>query len=211
MIVKGYVYTYLYLLLVFGISYIINKKSNALISRKFIHIAPSFCFIIFYKYLRNSFHLLVVPLTIIIFNYVSYKKKLLKPMEEESSLGTVYYAVSIFIFGLITYLNNNFYCYFGIGWFIMAFADGAAPIIGKYIKSPKIYKDKTLNGSLTVFGVAVVVCVIFNVIFNIGYSVFDIIIIGISSFILELIGVKGFDNITLPLGVAFISYLLGGF
>ena len=209
MIAKGYIFTYLYIFAIFGISSLLYSKGNGTLTRKLIHIGVSFCFIIFYKYFGTSIHLIVPPFTFIILNYISYKKNILKSMEEDSSLGTVYYAVSLFIMGLITYFKNDFYYAFGIGWFVMAFGDGLAPIVSKYINSKKIYSDKTIAGSLTVLLVSLMVIILFNMIFNLGYGLEYYIIIPFSSLFLELIGRQGTDNLTLPLGVALITYLLG--
>ena len=209
MIIKGYIFTYLYIFILLGISSLINKYVSGTISRKLIHIGVSFCYFIFYKYFGSTYHILIPPFTFIILNYISYKKDLFKGMEENKSLGTVYYAVSVFIMGLITYLKNDYYYSFGISWFIMAFGDGLAPIISKYIKSKKIYKDKTIVGTFTVFLVSIIVMLIFNGIFNLNYSMIEIGIVGIISSILELIGIKGLDNLYLPLGVSIVVYLLG--
>ncbi len=209
MILKGYILTYGYILLILVITSILHKKISGILTRKIIHVGISFCFIIFYKYFGCTFNIMVPPFTFIILNYISYKKGLLKSMEENKSPGTVYYAVSVFIMCLITYFNNDFYPYFGIGLFVMAFGDGFAPIVSHYIKSMKIYKDKTLVGSLTVFIISIIVVLIFNKIFSLNYEYFKIILIGIISLLLELIGRKGIDNLLLPLGVSIISYLLG--
>jgi len=209
MIIKGYIFTYLYIFLIIGLSSLLYKKGNGTITRKIIHIGVAFYYVIAYHYFKTSIHLIVPPISFVILNYISYKKNIVKSMEEEASPGTVYYALSVFILALITYFKNDFYPYFGIGLFIMAFGDGIAPITGKYLKSKKIYQDKTLFGSLTVFILSIVVVCIFNHIFKINYSIIKIILIGIFSTVLEIIGKKGLDNLSLPLGSSLISYLLG--
>jgi len=209
MIFKGYIFTYLYIFLLIGISSLLRNFANGTLTRKLIHIGVSFCFIIFYIYFGSSIHIIIPPFTFIILNYISYKKDLFKGMEEDKNLGTVYYAVSLFIMGLITYFNNSYYYAFGISWFIMAFGDGLAPITSKYIKSKKIYTNKTIVGSLTVLFVSILVMFIFNGIFNLNYSMIDIGIVSLTACILELIGIKGLDNLYLPLEVSIIVYLLG--
>lgn len=209
MIIRGYIYTYLYIFLVLGISGLLYKKGNGTYTRKIIHIGVSFFYIIFYKYFGTSIHIIVPPITFIILNYISYKKGTFKSMEEEKSPGTVYYAVSSLIMAVITYFYPNFYPYFGIGLFIMAFGDGLAPVVGKNIKSINIYNDKTLAGSLTVVIISLIIVLIFNNIFGLNYNIWKIIVISLVSGFLEILGKKGLDNLTLPLGVALISFVLG--
>ena len=209
MIIKGYIYVYLYIFIVFGVASLLYKNGNGSLTRKIIHIGVAFYYVFFYKYFGSSIHIVIVPLTFIILNYISYKKSILKSMEEDSSPGTVYYAISSFILAVITYLYPEFYPYFGIGLFVMAFGDGLAPIVGNMIKSKRIYGDKTLSGSLTVFSLSIVIVVIFNSLFNLDLNVLKIIIIGLVSLGLELIVKKGLDNLSLPLGVALVSFGLG--
>lgn len=214
MIIRGYISIYLYLGIILLVADILKKKYNVkeTLTRKIVHISVSFCYVILFAYFKNTIHLIIPPITFIILNYISYKKVLFKGMElEDKSLGTVYYPISVFILALITYFYNGFYPYFGIGLFCMGLGDGFAPIIAEKIKSKKIYKDKTLSGSLTVFIISILITLAFNSMFVIGYSISDILIIGVGSFVLELIGIKGLDNLYLPLGIAFLSFSLGGF
>ncbi len=209
MIIKGYIYIYLYIFFIIGIATLLYKKGKGTYTRKIIHIGVSFSYLIFYKYFGASIHLIIVPITFVIINYLSYKKGIFKSMEEVSSFGTVYYALSCLILAITTYFYPEFYPYFGIGLFIMGIGDGLAPIIGQNIKSINIYKDKTLAGTLTVVIVALIVVIVFNNIFKINYEIWKIILISIMSGLLEIIGKKGLDNLSLPVGIAFISWALG--
>ena len=91
----------------------------------------------------------------------------------------------------------------------MAFGDGLAPLIAGYLKSMKIYNNKTLVGTLTVFIISIIVVIIFNQIFTLNMDLFSIILIGVVSSLLELIGINGYDNLYLPLGVSLFSFILG--
>lgn len=212
MIIKGYILTYLYLGLLLFITYILNKyfKVNEVVTRKLVHINVSFCYVIFYNYLGTSYHIMIPPLTFILLNYLSYKKNIFRGMENnKETLGTVFYPISVLIMAIITYVVPEFYPYFGIGLFCMAFGDGLAPLIAGYLKSMKIYNNKTLVGSLTVFIISIMVVIIFNHVFTLGLDGFSVIFIGIVSSLLELIGINGYDNLYLPLGVSLFSFILG--
>ena len=214
MILKGYIFTYLYLLLILLLSSVLNKYFNIKqsITRKLVHISISYCYVIFYKYLKESIHPVIISVSFIFFNYLSYKYDIFKGMEnDKQSLGTIYYPISVAIMALITYFNNDFYPFFGIGLFCMAFGDGLAPLISSKVKSRKIYKEKTIVGALTVFIVSLIVVVIFNNIFLLNMNIISILIISLISMLLELVGIKGLDNLYLPIGISIISYLIGGF
>lgn len=212
MIIKGYILTYLYLLLIIYISKILNEKFkiDKIYTRKFVHIYVSLVWIIMYYYFKDSYHIIIPPLTFILINYISYKKNIFKGMEEKESLGTIYYPISIFIMALLTYINNEFYPYYAIALFCMALGDGIAPIIANKFKSKIIYNNKTIFGTLTVFIISIIITIIFNYYFELSFDILKILLIGLSAAILELIGIKGLDNLTLPLGLFIILILIGG-
>lgn len=211
MIIKGYVFTYLYLAFILFISTVVNKKFKVkkILTRKFVHISISFCYVIMYYYFGNTIHINIPPISFIILNILSKKINLFEGMEdEENSNGTIYYPISVFIMALITYFNNDFYASYGIGLFCMAFGDGFAPLVAGYLKSRKIYNHKTISGTLTVFIFSIMVAIIFNEIFVMNLNVFKIFIIGVASSLLELLGKRGLDNLYLPLGVSLLTYFL---
>ena len=181
-----------------------------MITRKIIHICVSFCWIILYVYFKNTIHIIIPPITFIIVNYISYKKNLFKGMEnDDNSIGTVLYPVSVLIMCIVTYFEPKFYLPFGIGLFIMAFGDGLAPLVAKKIKSKELINDKTISGSLTVFVVSILVMLIFDLVFDISFKLYQYVIVAIISTLLELIGTKGLDNLYIPLGVSIVVYLMG--
>ncbi|MDD4705911.1 MAG: hypothetical protein PHS24_01685 [Bacilli bacterium] len=212
MIIKGYILTYLYLFLIIYISKILNEKFkiDKKYTRKFVHIFVSFVWIIMYCYFEDSYHIIIPPLTFILINYISYKKDIFKGMEEKGSLGTIYYPISIFIMALLTYLNNEYYPYYAIAIFCMALGDGIAPIIASNFKSKVIYNNKTIFGTLTVFIISSIIIIIFSLCFDLNFNILKILLIGLCASILELIGTKGLDNLTLPLGLFITLIFIGG-
>lgn len=212
MIIKGYILTYLYLILIIYLAKIFNEKFkiDKIYTRKFVHIFVSFVWIIMFYYFKDSFHIIIPPLTFIVINYISYKKDIFKGMEEKDSLGTIYYPISLFIMALLTYLNNELYPYYAVALFCMALGDGIAPIIASKFKSKVIYNNKTIFGTLTVFVISVIITIIFNLYFELDFNILNILLIGLSASILELIGTKGLDNLTLPLGLFIILVIIGG-
>lgn len=210
MIWLGYLLTYLYLLLILLIANVLSEKFKVskFITRKIVHIGVSFCFFIMYYYFKFTIHMIIPPITFIILNYLSYKKNIFKGMEDEHSFGTIYYPISVFIMALLTYFNNNLVEAYAIGLFCMGLGDGLAPIIAHYFKSNKIINNKTIVGTTTVLIASILVVIFFNSFYNLDFNIFKIMIIGLSASLIELIGIKGLDNIYLPLGIFLIVWLL---
>lgn len=211
MILQGYIFTYLYILLILFITYFLSEKIKIkkIITRKIVHIGVTFCWIIMNYFFKCTIHMIIPPITFIILNYVSYKKSLFKGMENNNSLGTIYYPISVLIMALLTYFNNDLSPAYAIGLFCMGLGDGFAPLVAGFLKSKKIINNKTVTGTLTVLIISILVALIFNLYFNLDFNIFKIIIIGISAAIIELVGVKGLDNLYLPLGIFLVVYILG--
>ena len=211
MIVLGYLLVYLYLASLLLIAYALNKyfKVRLIITRKFVHIMVAFVWLINYYFFGTTIHIIIPPITFIILNYLSYRKNLFQGIEDGNSLGTVYYPISVLIMAIITYFVPEFYLAYGIGIFCMGLGDGFAPLVAGYLKSRQIINNKTLTGTATVFIMAVLIAVIFNSYFQMGYQLFKLIIIGVAAAGLELLGIKGLDNLYVPLGVSIIVFFLG--
>ncbi len=211
MIVKGYLFTYLYLIFILIFTYFLSEKLNIkkMITRKVTHILVTFCVVIMFYYFKYSIHMIIPPITFIILNYISYKRNIFKGMEDGNSLGTVYYPISVFIMSLLTYLNNDLAPAYAIGLFSMGLGDGFAPLVAGYLKSRKIINNKTIIGSLTVLIISSLVALFFSYYFRLDYNLLKILIIGISASLIELIGIKGLDNLYLPLGIFLIVIILG--
>lgn len=210
-IILGYILTYIYILGVLGISTILKNKMKEETSRKIVHILVGLSWFIMVYFFGVSIHLIIPPLTFIFINYLSYKHNIIKAMERENkeSRGTIYFALSFFLLALITTIYPKFLPFYGIGVLSMTLADGLAPFVGQKFNKQKVGNtNKTYSGSLTIFIITFVICVVFNLYFNLNISVFKLILLSFSAVILELIGKKGIDNLTLPIGLACISYLL---
>jgi len=63
-------------------------------------------------------------------------------------------------------------------------------------------------GSIFILLSAIMVTILFAIYYNLDLNILKIIIIGFSASLLELIGFKGTDNLTLPIGISLISFIL---
>ena len=181
------------------------EKAGKEASRKFIHIMLSNWWFLAMYFFDNVIWASVVPLSFVIINYISYKKNLISVMErdetEKDGLGTVYYAISLFLISIFT---------FGVikrpeiglcAILIMGYGDGLAAIIGRSIKSLpyKIGKTKkTLAGSVTMLFISFFIVAIFLASIQSPLWMLKSILMAISVTILEAVSIKGTDNITVP-------------
>jgi len=181
------------------------EKAGKEASRKFIHIMLCNWWFIAMYFFDNWIFASIVPLSFVIINYISYKKDLISVMErdkqDKDGLGTVYYALSLFILSIFT---------FGIikrpeiglcAILIMGYGDGLAAIIGRSIKSLsyKIGKTKkTIAGSCTMLFISFLIAAIFLASVHTNLWYLKAILLAISVTILEAVSIKGTDNITVP-------------
>ena len=164
----GIVISVVYIVVVFVLSKFMTKKGEE-ISRKFIHIALSNIWTIYCLFIDLLWVACILPAAFIVINSLSYKFKIFKTMEREENdgFGTVYYAISILLVTIFSYLQSN--PMIGTtGMLIMGYGDGFAAIFGKKVKS-KEYKilgtTKSIAGSATMFVFSLVIsCVVFYMI-----------------------------------------------
>lgn len=193
------------------------EKAGKEASRKFIHIMLSNWWIIAIIFFDNVFFAALLPAVFILINYASYKMDLIKVMERDeedenkNSLGTVYYAVSLFILSLVTFgpLKNPLIGLCGIA--VMGYGDGLAAVIGKSINSPK-YKirdnTKSLAGSLTMFLITLMIIAGFLTYSGSTYIAIKSIAVAMLVTIVEACSINGTDNLTVPLLTSLLAYLM---
>ena len=182
----------------------IFEKFGKELSRKFVHIALGNWWIIAMCFFENWIWASILPFLFIIINYISYKKDLISVMERDNKdgLGTVYYAISLFIIAIVTFgvLNKPEIGLCSI--FIMAYGDGFAAVIGKRAKSLE-YKvgdtTKTVAGSATMFIITFLILAIYLCMVNSPLWIVKSIIISLLLTVIEAVGIKGTDNIIVPI------------
>lgn len=214
----GIIVSYGYIALAIVGAKIFEKRGKEA-SRKFIHIMLGNWWFIAMYFFTNVWCALLVPASFVIINYLSYKKNLIKVMErdEQDGLGTVYYAVALFILALVTFGILKKPELGLVPTLVMAYGDGLAAVIGKTIKSKK-YKlsdtKKSFAGSVTMFTVSTLLIG--------GYLWFAHstafwqtahwpLIAGLMGFAItaiEAVSGKGWDNITVPLSTLVMLILI---
>lgn len=214
MIIEGYIFAYAYL---FGVIFLVGGvqkifKFDVEISRKIIHFFIGFVWLILYKFHVNTWHFVIVPLSFVFINYLSYKFKIFKMFEREDEsknhFGTIYYAASITVMSVVSLFFENTLMPYGIAVFCLSFGDAAAALMGGYIKKGNVMltKDKSLIGTLSGIVFSIVGIIVFMLIFPVNLAWWQVILLGVASGVFELAG-NGLDNFTLPFGVLLIATL----
>ena len=212
-IALGYILTFGWVFLVLGLTAVLKKKRSLgdEASRKIVHIAVAFAWIPMVLCFGTSWHAVVPPAVFIVLNAVSYRRGTFGAMEradaERRSLGTVYYAVSMAVMAAWTAFLPECMPAYGTGLFCMALGDGLAPLAGAVRKgNRRLFGGRTLYGSVTVFLVSLAVTAVMAAIFALPLAFWQMLAVAAAAVALELIGVRGYDNLTLPLGVFLLTF-----
>lgn len=212
----GIIVTIVFMGIIF-ISARLFEKAGKEASRKYIHIMLSNWWIIAMVFFDNMYIASFIPAIFVGINYASYKMNIIKVMERnegeenKDSLGTVYYAITLFILALITFgpLKNPLVGLCGVA--VMGYGDGLAAVIGQSIKSPEYRikgNKKTLAGSITMFLITLMIIAGFLTYNAAQYVAIKSILVAILITIVEAISIKGTDNLTVPLITSLLATLL---
>jgi phytol kinase len=179
-------------------------------NRKFIHISISHWWLLAMVYFHSVYIAIIPPITFLFANILSRRYNLIKPMERkhDQDLGTIYYPISMLVLTILCfgYLKTP---YLGlIGLFLLGYGDGLAAVIGKKYGHIKIYRNKTLAGTLTMFTVSFIVLIILLSVFNPAYMIPFSIIIATVATLLELYSPSGTDNLTVPIITTLVYYYM---
>ena len=216
-----YIVGYGYLAVVFLVVMLAGKlfRLSVEVSRKIAHILIGFTWVIlYYGFITNEnalwFEVLVMPVTFILVNYLSYRYKIFTFIEREGEKnhpGTVYYAIAMTVLMTLTIFFPATVIPSGIAVFCLSFGDGAASLIGSFFGKygPRITKTKSLIGSLAcaVGAIAGVYLMMLFVPFSLPF--YAVVIIGVTTAACELVG-YGMDIFAIVFGVTAISTLLMG-
>ncbi|MFW9822627.1 MAG: diacylglycerol/polyprenol kinase family protein [Candidatus Thorarchaeota archaeon] len=232
--------TYFYILLTIFIPLILYKKQkiSKFAARKTVHLSAGLAILSSPFYFWHFWPTIIAG-TLTLFVFFSSKDSKVKQLKDlydaiselqEEGLkraflqGPFFYCLSItslvFIFGIVA--PENFY--FPIaGVLIMIISDTLASVIGKrwgkiHIELPWTNSKRTLEGSLTFFITALILCFLSFFLFGllipvqeplslITILIYSLITSGIAT-IIELISPSTYDDLTVPLGSTLIIYLL---
>lgn len=204
----GYTFVYIYAFaLIFIIGNILIKRFEVEVSRKIIHILLSGIWIIIDFFMKNTIHQIIVPFSFIVINILSYHLKIFKTIErkENNHLGTIYFAIAIAIVFGVAYFHQAMYPCTGVAVVCLTFGDGFAGLLGYQYGVKKIWRNKSIVGSVSCFLFAFAGCLLYKAVFWSTIKWYDLLIISLVVAIAELAD-QGIDNFTVPLSAFFLSY-----
>jgi len=209
MIAIGYLVTFSYIfIMVFGLGGLMKKLFSLEISRKLIHISLFMVWFFIDIFFKNTIHQIIIPVSFLIVNSISYKFKIFKTIEREDDnhLGTIYFAAAVLIIFTLAFFNKDLYPHTGPAFMCLTFGDGFASLFGHIIKSKKIYKNKSLSGFIfcilgSLLGMLFLKITAFN-----ELAVLNIILLSFICGIVELVD-YGLDNFSIVFIIFILSYL----
>lgn len=212
--IYGYLVSAGYLAVIILLFGFINKKFkvDVEITRKILHILIGFTWVFMDLFWHRSYHQIIMCGIFVVVNSLSRKFKIFSGIERENDdhPGTVYYALSMLVLAVASYLYEPFYYPFGIAVACLSFGDGFAPIFGMIFKkhNPKLVGNKTLFGSIACFVFSAVAVIVFNVCYKLEYSYLSIFAIASLVSVVEVFCQKGLDNFGITFSVAVFAFLI---
>lgn len=203
----GLVLSYGFIGALVGASFLLSKlpfihREGA---RKFLHISVVH-WILLAPLLFDDWRLaIIVPLTFIFINAFVARHNVLSFMKPRNGLteyGSVLYAVSLTFLTFFLFRDGLEKIVF-FAALTMGYADGLSALAGTFFGRIKVYKDKTLIGVLTMFGVTALIGIILF-----PAHILLILLIALITAFTELYFFRGLDNISVPLMVLILGVML---
>ena len=213
-IALGYLATFGWVFLMLGLTALLKQRGKGEeLGRKIVHISVAFTWIPMCLCFASSWHLVVPPAVMSVLNFISCRTGLFSGMErsdaDKRTYGTFYYALSMTLMALGSVLWPRCLPAYGLGLFCMALGDGFAPFFGRIRRGNRpLIAGRTLYGSLGVFVLCLIVALVFRAVFALSLSPWELLLLAAAAALLELVGVRGLDNLCLPLGVFALTALL---
>jgi phytol kinase len=199
-------------LLIFGIGEILFHfaKLKAELTRKLTHIASGLLCLSFPLIMESRWQVLAICASFAALLSLSKKYNLLQSINavNRNTIGAFLFPLSVFVCYLCyEYFDHLLYFYIPI--LVMALCDPIAALVGKnYPKIPYFIlgHQKTISGSaaflLSSFLLIGILLSLFTTHFHWQISLFA----ALAASLAEAIGVKGYDNLSIPLSILLIFY-----
>ncbi len=189
-----------------GVSEFLHKKGvvSAEFVRKLVHVGVGTLIFIAYPFFKGPTPILILSGLFVVMNAVNLAVGAFRGMEDvdRESIGTVLYPLSVF-FVTLFFFREKIVLFTSLS--ALFYGDAFAAIVGK--KYPiKVFKTKF--GSKSLGGSLVVGLLIFLLLIFWGVNFINAFVIAFLGVSLEAGFFGGIDNLTLPLGLAFIIHYL---
>jgi len=203
-------------LLVFGIAELAYIKLNLKveITRKGVHIASGMLCLSFPDFIQNKWLVLALTVNFFILLTVSIKFDFLKSINkvDRKTYGSFLFPLTIFIL-YYTYQEVGSLVFYYLPLLIFAVSDPLGALVGKsypIIKYTLFNQQKSLGGALAFFCSALIICFTYFYWFCILDFKTSIMLISVAvlATLAEGLSFKGTDNITVPLTVVLVLFLM---
>ena len=193
----------------------IEKKrwASPFVARKWVHLAVGSWVLPTFFLFDWWFMAIVPPFCFIWANLYLERKRFFSFGSEEGGYGTIYFPIS-FVLLLTFFWSPSLRVYACLGVLAMAWGDSLAAVVGKKWGHHHYAIGRTLKsfeGSLAMLGGTFVACWVSFLLFQPGSFKTMAIqsgVLAVVATLLESFSVRGLDNLTVPLGTAWIGVLL---
>lgn len=218
--VIGLLISYIYAFGLLGVATLIQRWRNypQEFTRKLVHIGAGMWIFGLLALFDNWYWGIVPTATFIVFNYISYKFKLVKAMDlSDDTPGTVYFAFSITLLLALFWSQGQAWVAVA-GVMAMTWGDAFASIIGRAYGQHRYFISKhprSFEGSGAMFGFSFVSILLVLALMNTGLNVVEAVSFSFFTALLatfiEAVSLGGLDNIFVPIGSSIALYVLISF
>ncbi len=182
-------------------------------TRKFVHVIVGILMVCAPYLFTSGVPVMMISVMMVAVTFFSIRFDFLKSLHAtgRTSYGTMYHPLAFLILVILFWDSSP--TILSISILILAVPDALAAMAGQYVRSPHYLKvgddKKTAEGTVTMF-VSTLVCIILSTSFfgiETGMPILTVaIMISLFAAGWELISFKGSDNLTVPLGTAFMLH-----
>ncbi|MDD3822135.1 MAG: hypothetical protein PHR90_04180 [Sphaerochaetaceae bacterium] len=212
----GLLFSFAFIAVVIGSGFLLSRsqKYSSESVRKFIHIGVSNWWFILIAFFDSLAYAVIGPILFIIANAIAVSTGLANVLgikDKVRNLGLVYFPISLLILVLAGFSQTVPMWACGMGAMAMGYGDGMAALLGKRYGKRKIRGGKTLEGTLVMFVVMILVITVFSLYYGIDslwsvtWWIFLFLIAAVAA-LLEAYTPYGLDNLTVPIGTALLAY-----
>lgn len=206
-ILMGYLAAFLFIASVILVGEIVHKKYNTdkELTRKVEHTVTGFGWAICYFFFGSTYHMVIInAITLVLLVVITFTGAMssVERGDSKRSYGLVYFGIGTMINILVAiFADTALVPLNAIAYFTLTLADGAAPIAARLAgkKNRQMFAPKTLVGFLSVFLVTAAVTTVCSLVFGLSLTPLFIISVACIAAHAELYGMKGLDNLTIPM------------
>jgi uncharacterized protein (TIGR00297 family) len=193
---------------------------SAEVTRKLVHVGTGVLIVFSPLFFTSSKPLLWMAVLFIAVNFAGVQSGKLKGMHDtlRRSYGTVFYPLTFLILTAICW--NGYRSVLIVSMMVLAFSDAAAAVVGELMRRPHEYRlgadKKSLEGSAAMFASSFILIAIFlpplatrdGLSVTVGTALWIASVAAIIATALEAVSSGGSDNLSAPLGTAFVLYFM---